>query len=74
MGLRRQTFMADSNLIKPFIENLRRFNETIREKVQANNFGIYIWANSQNEDVIYIDMAGKIKINGAFYDHPLWTA
>lgn len=53
-------------------ENGRKiYNKTIREKIQANSFGIYVWANSQNEEVIYIGMAGKIKTNGAFCDHTL---
>lgn len=53
-------------------ENGRKiYNKIIREKVRANSFGIYVWVNPDNEEVIYIGMAGKIKTNGAFCDHTL---
>ena len=47
------------------------YNETIRQNVQANSFGIYIWINAENQDVIYIGMAGKIKSSGALCSHTL---
>jgi hypothetical protein len=47
------------------------YNETIRQNVQANSFGIYIWVDAETQEVIYIGMAGKIKSSGALCSHTL---
>ena len=46
------------------------YNETIRDKVQKRNW-VYIWVNSDLNEVVYIGMAGKIKSDGNTSKHSL---
>lgn len=46
------------------------YNKLIRENV-PDKFGIYIWCNSQNKEIYYIGMAGKIKTDGTLSNHSL---
>ena len=45
------------------------FNKTIRIKVEKK-LGVYIWVNSENNNIVYIGMAGKLKNNGKFVKEP----
>ena len=49
----------------------KNFNTAIRQKIQDNKFGVYIWINKNSSEVIYIGMAGKIKTDGSIGDHPI---
>jgi hypothetical protein len=52
-------------------ENGRKvFNKTIRDKVEKRS-GVYIWVNTCLNEVVYIGMAGKIKIDGSLSEHSL---
>jgi len=52
-------------------ENGRKlYNKLIRANV-ADKFGVYIWCNSQNNEIYYIGMAGKIKTDGTLSNHSL---
>ena len=44
------------------------FNKAIRDNVK-NQIGIYIWENHDNNEILYIGMAGKVKNNGEFVNH-----
>jgi hypothetical protein len=46
------------------------FNKTIRIKVEKK-LGVYIWVNSENNNIVYIGMAGKLKNNGKFVNHSI---
>lgn len=54
--------LLDSN------DGLGDFNKEIREKVK-NQIGIYIWENNDNNEILYIGMAGKVKNNGEYVNH-----
>jgi hypothetical protein len=74
--------IVDDYIIKPVVifnidldsfnkqDGRKQYNKRIREKVQ-NKFGIYIWTNSQTDEIIYIGMAGKIKTNNSLSNHSL---
>ena len=63
------TFNVDMKLFNQ--KNYRKlYNEKIREKVQ-DKFGIYIWADSQTQELFYIGKAGTIKNDGSFGNHTL---
>lgn len=52
------------------LDGRKQFNRIIRENVQ-DKFGVYIWCNSQNNEIYYIGMAGKIKTDGTLSNHSL---
>ncbi|MCA1967353.1 MAG: hypothetical protein LDL23_12000 [Flavobacterium sp.] len=54
-----------------FEDGRKKYNSTIRDNVRKNSFGIYVWVNPKNDEVIYIGMAGKIKSDGTSCDHSL---
>ena len=74
--------IVDDYIIKPVVifnidldsfnkqDGRKQYNKRIREKVQ-NKFGIYIWTNSQTDEIIYIGMAGKTKTNNSLSNHSL---
>jgi len=47
------------------------YNSHIRKKIQESKFGVYVWMNSNNNEVLYIGMAGKVDKNGKFGKHSL---
>ncbi|WP_348800050.1 hypothetical protein [Flavobacterium adhaerens] len=47
------------------------YNQLIRQQIQANSYGVYIWVNSQTAEIIYIGMAGKMKTNGQIGSHSI---
>lgn len=47
-----------------------KFNEKIRDKVDKK-FGVYVWVNTKNNEIVYIGMAGKIKTDGTLGDHSI---
>ena len=52
-------------------ENGRKlYNKLIRENV-AEKFGVYIWCNSENNEIYYIGMAGKVKTDSSLSNHSL---
>jgi hypothetical protein len=55
-----------------FSENNGReiFNKKIREKVDKK-FGVYIWVDTESNEVVYIGMAGKLKTDGTLGDHSI---
>ncbi len=50
------------------VNGRRKFNKTIRDKVE-NKFGVYIWVNIRTDEIVYIGMAGKIKTDGSLSAH-----
>jgi hypothetical protein len=46
------------------------YNDIIRSNVKSA-FGIYIWVNKMNGQIIYIGMAGRVKQNGSLSIHSL---
>lgn len=46
------------------------FNQTIRDNVEKK-LGVYIWVNSENNVIVYIGMAGKLKNDGEFVKHSI---
>lgn len=53
-----------------FLDNdyRKKFNQIIRENVERK-FGIYIWVNSNTNEILYIGKAGTIKQDGQFSKH-----
>lgn len=52
------------------INGREKFNQTIRENVQSK-FGVYVWVDKLNGEIVYIGMAGKIKTDGTLGDHSI---
>jgi hypothetical protein len=54
-----------------FADNgLRTFNALIRDEVQ-DLAGVYIWENNDNNEVLYIGMAGKVNQQGMLVNHSI---
>lgn len=51
-------------------EGRKQYNKLIRENVQ-DEFGVYMWCNTQTEEIYYIGMAGKVNTNGTLGNHSL---
>ncbi len=47
------------------------YNQLIREQIPVNTYGVYLWENTQTEEIIYIGMAGKVKTNGVLGSHSI---
>jgi hypothetical protein len=47
-----------------------KYNSIVRNNVENKN-GVYLWVNSENNEIIYIGMAGKIKSNGKYGSHSI---
>ncbi len=61
------------NIKKQMFSNVsgrKLFNKKIKENVE-NKYGIYIWVNSMDDEIIYIGMAGRIKSDGELGIHSL---
>ncbi len=81
MNIAEIKVLINKYINKPFVEfeinksifddknGNKNFNKIIRDKVIYNKYGIYVWENAGNKEIIYIGMAGKIKTNGEFVNH-----
>lgn len=49
----------------------KNYNKIVKLNVDQKLYGIYLWINTANKEVIYIGMAGKIKNNGSISGHTL---
>ena len=49
-------------------QGLREFNRFIRQSIEDLP-GLYLWENSDNEEIIYIGMAGKVNQEGQIAGH-----
>jgi hypothetical protein len=66
------------DILKPYIEEpifstekgRKIYNGTIRKSVEKK-FGIYIWLDITNNEIIYIGIAGKIKTEGTPSEHSI---
>lgn len=52
-------------------EQKGNYNEFINKNIEADMNGCYIFSNPLNEEVLYIGMAGKLKTNGYYSNHPI---
>ncbi|WP_297982866.1 hypothetical protein [uncultured Chryseobacterium sp.] len=48
----------------------KNYNKKIRDNIKPK-CGIYLWVDANNDEVLYIGMAGRIKNNGCFSGHSL---
>jgi hypothetical protein len=49
-------------------QGLKEFNQLIRQSIEDVP-GLYLWENNDNEEIIYIGMAGKVNQEGHFVNH-----
>ena len=54
---------------KQSFENKGEYNKIIRENIDSNKLGCYIISTPDNEEILYIGMAGKLKTNGEYSNH-----
>ena len=59
------------NIEKRAFEIKGEYNKLIREKIASNKLGCYIISTPDNEEVLYIGMAGKLKTNGEYSNHSI---
>ena len=59
------------NIEKRAFEIKGGYNKLIREKIASNKLGCYIISTPDNEEVLYIGMAGKLKTNGEYSNHSI---
>lgn len=52
-------------------DGLKKFNKIIREKVEPNRYGIYVWSNEGTKEVVYVGMAGTINQKGQYKSHSI---
>lgn len=50
------------------LDGRKLYNKKIRDKV-LDKFGVYIWTDSNTDEIFYIGMAGKIKTDGSLSNH-----
>lgn len=53
------------------LKGRNKYNAIIRKLVDPTKYGVYTFINKENEEIVYIGMAGKIKKNGKLSDHPI---
>jgi hypothetical protein len=59
------------NIEKRAFEKNGEYNKIIREKINPNKLGCYIFSTPINEEILYIGMAGKLKTNGEYSNHSI---
>lgn len=52
-------------------EQKGKYNKFIKENIDADKYGCYIFSNPINEEVLYIGMAGKLKTDGIYTNHSI---
>lgn len=48
----------------------KNYNKKVRDNIKPK-YGIYLWVDANNDEVLYIGMAGRIKNDGIFSGHYL---
>lgn len=64
-----KSFVVSYNLLKSTVKK-KYYNDLILKNVDEK-YGVYIWVNNSNNEIIYIGMSGKINRDGKFFGQKL---
>lgn len=76
-GFYKKEVILEINSINIDIENWckphhkKSYNSYIKENIDKNEYGVYVWTNGLTGEILYIGMAGRVKKNGKIGDHSL---
>lgn len=57
---------SDFQIKKADVEETGQYKDIIKDKLPKKNYGVYVWVNSETEEILYIGMAGKMYTGGKF--------
>jgi hypothetical protein len=64
-----ETFISNQMFLDE--EYRKNYNRFIREEVENEKIGCYIWINQRTDEILYVGMAGKVHQDGNFGNHSI---